>query len=47
VPGHSVDRHLADEAHDHLLEKQCKTAGFSGSWGVHSSDSVFRAIDLW
>ena len=45
VPGHGVDRNLADKAHDHLLKKQGETAAFPGPRGLHSSDSVFRAID--
>ena len=42
-----IDRHFSNEAHDNLFKKQGKTAAFPGPWGVHSSDSVFRAIDPW
>ena len=40
-----IDRHLSNEAHDNLLEKQGKTAAFPGPWGFDTSDSMFRAID--
>jgi hypothetical protein len=40
-----IDRHLSNEAHDNLLEKQGKTAAFPSPWGFDTSDPMFRAID--
>jgi transposase-like protein len=45
VTRHGIDRHLSDEAHDHLLKKQGKTTAFPGPWGFDTSDSMFREID--
>jgi len=45
VSGYGADRHLADEAHDHLLEKQSEATAFPGPWCFHATDSVFRAVD--
>ena len=40
-----IDRHLSNEAHDNLLEKQGKTAALPGPWGFDTSDSMPGATE--
>lgn len=40
-----IDRHLSNEAHDKLLERQGKTAAVPGTWDFDTSDTIFRAIN--
>jgi len=43
--GHSVDRHLTNKRHDHMLEEKRKQASLSGPRYIHPPDAVLRVFN--